>query len=200
MVWFNPARRMFDKCYQATPPWDLGHPKQQFVDLFLAGAVAGSVLDIGCGTGDLALFFAGHGLETWGIDFSSAAIHKAEQKAQEQHIPVTFRVQNALLLGDLGRKFDTATDCGCFHTFDKRERPAYAKSLDAVLRPGGRFFLLCTCDQEPAGNGRRRISQQEIRSCFRDGWTIESIEPTVFESNRPGGGARGWLAAITKNG
>jgi cyclopropane fatty-acyl-phospholipid synthase-like methyltransferase len=201
MVWFGSIRRMFDEFYRHTkPPWDIGRPRKQFVELARQGVISGSVLDIGCGTGENALFYAELGLEVWGIDFSPVAIRKAEEKAAKRGLRAKFLIQNALLLEDLNRKFDTATDSGFFHTLDNRERPAFARSLAAVLRPGGVYYMLCFSELEPPGYGPRRVSQQEIRECFRDGWTVNSIQPAVFESNIRETGARGWLSSISKKG
>jgi cyclopropane fatty-acyl-phospholipid synthase-like methyltransferase len=201
MVWFNPVRRMFDSCYrQGTPVWEIGRPRQQFVDLFARGKITGDVIDIGCGSGDIALFLAGQGLPVWGIDFSPEAIRRAEEKARDRGIRATFRVQNALVLEDLGRTFDTATDSGFFHNLDRRERPAFAKSLGAILRPGGKYFLLCFSNENPPAPGPRHLSQEEIRESFRDGWIVDPVNPTVFECNDPALRRRGWLAEIARKG
>ncbi len=61
------------------------------------GEITGSVLDIGCGTGEHALFFAEEGHEVWGIDASPRAIQKAGEKAAERGLRVNFLVMNALL-------------------------------------------------------------------------------------------------------
>jgi len=58
----------FTSAYTGTPPWDIGHPQKEFVGLVRRGEITGSVLDIGCGTGEHALFFASEGHEAWGID------------------------------------------------------------------------------------------------------------------------------------
>src|SRR5512137_2900316 len=105
----------FDSAYRGTPPWDIGRPQKEFVDLVRRGEITGSVLDIGCGTGEHALFFAGEGHDVWGIDSAPLAIGKAKEKAAERGLPVQFRVLNALDLAKLGRTFDTATDSGLFH-------------------------------------------------------------------------------------
>ena len=48
--------RTFNDDYHAgTPPWDIGRPQPRFVTLGQSGAVQGSVLDVGCGTGENAL-------------------------------------------------------------------------------------------------------------------------------------------------
>jgi 2-polyprenyl-3-methyl-5-hydroxy-6-metoxy-1,4-benzoquinol methylase len=42
------------------------------------GEIKGSILDIGCGTGENSLYFAGHGHEVVGVDSSRRAIQMAK--------------------------------------------------------------------------------------------------------------------------
>jgi ubiquinone/menaquinone biosynthesis C-methylase UbiE len=198
MIWFDSVCRMFDEAYRKRPLWDLGHPRKQFIELVRQGEITGPVLDIGCGTGENALFFAEQGLEVWGIDFAPRAIQRAEEKARERGIPVQFRVQDALALENLGRTFMTATDSGFFHTLSDRDRAVFARSLARVLVPGGRYFMISFSDREPCGYGPRRVSESEIRECFSDGWSVSYIKPTVIESAVKDPGPRGWLSLITK--
>ena len=86
----------FDSAYQGTPPWDIGRPQKEFVELVHRGEITGSVLDIGCGSGEHALFFAHEGYEVWGIDSAPLAIQKAREKAKRRGVPVHFLVLNAL--------------------------------------------------------------------------------------------------------
>jgi cyclopropane fatty-acyl-phospholipid synthase-like methyltransferase len=188
----------FDSAYQGTPPWDIGRPQKEFVELVRRGEITGSVLDIGCGTGEHALFFAGEGHEVCGIDSAPLAIRKAREKAAGRGLRVNFLVLNALDLSSLNRKFDTATDSGLFHTLSDEDRPLFVESLAAVLSPGGRYFMLCFSELEPAGYGPRRITQDEIREAFRDGWTINYIRPATFESRTRAEGPRAWLSSILK--
>jgi cyclopropane fatty-acyl-phospholipid synthase-like methyltransferase len=188
----------FDSSYQGTPPWDIGRPQKEFVELVRRGEVTGSVLDIGCGTGEHALFFAAEGHEVWGIDSAPLAIKKAQEKAAGRGLPVHFLVLNALHLASLNRKFDTATDSGLFHTLSDEERPVFVNNLAAILPHGGKYFMLCFSDREPAGYGPRRISEREIRESFRDGWSIRYIRGATFESRTRAEGPRAWLSSITK--
>ena len=188
----------FDSAYQGTPPWDIGRPQKEFVELVRRGEITGSVLDIGCGTGEHALFFAGEGHEVCGIDSAPLAIRKAREKAAGRGLRVNFLVLNALDLSSHNRKFDTATDSGLFHTLSDEDRPLFVESLAAVLSPGGRYFMLCFSELEPAGYGPRRITQDEIREAFRDGWTINYIRPATFESRTRAEGPRAWLSSILK--
>jgi cyclopropane fatty-acyl-phospholipid synthase-like methyltransferase len=188
----------FDSAYRGTPPWDIGRPQKEFTELVRRGEITGSVLDIGCGSGDNALFFAQEGFEAWGIDSSPLAIQKAQEKCAQRGLLVHFQVLNALELVKLNRKFDTATDSGLFHTLSDEDRALFVKSLEAVLSHNGTYFMLCFSDKEPAGYGPRRISEQEIRETFSKGWTINYIRPATFESNTRAKGPRAWLSSITR--
>lgn len=169
----------FEAMYTGLPPWEIGRPQKAFVNV--ADQVAGSILDVGCGTGENALYFAERGHKVTGIDFLAGPIAVAKQKATERRLTATFLVSDALALRHLPEVFDTAIDCGLFHVFSDEDRRRYVDGLDSVLRPGGRLFLLCFSEAEPEGQGPRRISRKEIGDAFADGWVLESIEPSVLE-------------------
>ena len=188
----------FDAMYEGTPPWDIGRPQGEFVRLEAAGEIKGSVLDIGCGTGENALFLAGRGHEVWGIDFAPTAIEKAKVKAKQRGLKATFRVADALQLQKLGRTFDAVIDSGLFHTFDDGDRSQFPRSLASVLPRGGRYLMMCFSEREPGDWGPRRVTQAEIRQTFTKGWEIESITAAKFEAIVEGGGAEAWLSRITR--
>jgi hypothetical protein len=48
----------FDSAYGETPPWDIGEAQPDLIALFNEYPPASPVLDLGCGTGDLALALA----------------------------------------------------------------------------------------------------------------------------------------------
>jgi 2-polyprenyl-3-methyl-5-hydroxy-6-metoxy-1,4-benzoquinol methylase len=59
------SAREFDEQYQATPVWNTGRPQKAYVDRFTITPPQSPVLDIGCGSGDLAIFVAGLGVFLW---------------------------------------------------------------------------------------------------------------------------------------
>ncbi len=190
---------IFDSVYRGTPPWEIGRPQKAFIELARAGEVTGSVLDVGCGTGDHVLFFAEEGHEVLGIDTAALAIRKAEEKAAGRGLQARFLVWNALDLSGLNRKFDTVIDSGFFHTLSDEDRPVFVDSLAAVLAPGGKYFMLCFSDQNPGEYPLpRRIAKEEIRDNFREGWSINYIRPAVFENSIQAEGHHAWLASISK--
>jgi len=188
----------FDVAYDGTPPWDIGRPQATIVRLAEAGEITGSVLDVGCGTGENALYLAERGIQVVGVDAAPVAIERAEAKARDRGIGVEFLVWDALRLAELGRTFDTAIDVGLFHSFQDEERPVYAKNLHAVLEPGGRYVMLCWSERNEWGYGPRRVTQAEIRETFAEGWTVDSIEDDAFETNVADWSIHAWLARIMR--
>jgi cyclopropane fatty-acyl-phospholipid synthase-like methyltransferase len=188
----------FDAMYQETPPWDIGRPQPAFRRLAEAGLVTGAVLDVGCGTGEHALMAAAAGCDAVGVDTAPSAIAIAERKARDRGLPARFVVLNALELDKLDQRFDTVLDCGLFHVFDDADRAPYARSLASALTAGGHYFLLCFSDRQPGDTGPRRVSRDEIRATFAEGWRIDSIEPTTIDITISADGARAWLASMTR--
>ncbi len=174
-----PDRSTFENIYAGQAPWDIGKPQKAFFDV--ADQITGSILDAGCGTGENALFFASRGQKVTGNDFLEEPIRRARQKATERRLPATFLVKDALTLKDWTERFDNVIDSGLFHVFSDDDRCRYVEGLAAVLKPGGRLFLLCFSDEEPGEQGPRRVSKKELHDAFAEGWVIESIEPTRAE-------------------
>ena len=189
----------FDEAYRGRPPWDIGEAQPAVRELEGQGALGASVLDVGCGTGENALFLAEQGHETWGIDLSPRAIVSAREKARRRGLGVVFQVADALELERLDRVFDSVLDCGMFHTLDDDERVRYARSLGRVLRPGGSYFLMCFCERERGKEGPRRVTQDEIRDVFRRPcWGVRDIRLARFRNLARDGGAQAWLATIER--
>jgi SAM-dependent methyltransferase len=184
------------------PPWDLGRPQPAFVRLAEQGLLTGQVLDVGCGTGEQTLLAASSGAEALGVDVSPLALEQARGKATARGIKARFEVADALSLGDLGVSFDTVIDSGLFHVFDDDNRARYVASLASVLRPGGHLYLMCFSDRQPGTLGPRRVSQDELRAAFRDGWTILALQADTFAVNPglfPATTVQAWLASITRS-
>ena len=200
-----PDREMFENMYASGAPWDIGKPQPAFIAV--ADKITGNILDAGCGTGDSALFFASRGNKVTGFDFLEEPIKRARLKAAERGLAVVFLVKDALTLADWNERFDNVIDSGLFHVFADEQRIQYVRGLAAVLKPGGRLFLLCFSDDESGTQGPRRVSKQELLDAFSQGWTAETIQPSRFEviSNLKEftfseGGPKAWFAVIRRAG
>ena len=158
----------FESAYMCVPPWDIGRPQPEFVKLAEKGEIRGSILDVGCGTGENAIYVGALGHQTWGVDASPRAIEKAKAKAKKRSVKVNFLVWDALGLHGIGRKFDSIIDCGSFHVFSDDDRDMFSRSLAGTLKPNGTYYMLCFSDKEPKDwGGPRRVTQEEIRETFK---------------------------------
>ncbi|MER6076058.1 class I SAM-dependent methyltransferase [Streptomyces sp. NPDC001817] len=188
--------------YASPPPWDIGRPQSAFLALADTGLLHGRVLDVGCGTGEHALMAARLGLEATGIDLATNTLELAANKAEERGLTARFLRHDARRLADLGERFDVVLDSVVFHGFRGEERAAYVESLRAAVKPAGRYFMLAFRDEPPTPAGRvHRLTPEEIRTAFADGWRIDAIEPITIDSALPActGGIRGWRTALTRN-
>ncbi len=98
-------------------------------------------------------------------------------------------------------------DSGLFHVFSDEDRARYVAGLAHVINPGGRLFLLCFSEEEPGTQGPRRVSQEEIRQAFSNGWAVEEVRASRYEV-RPDlegisfseGGPKAWISVIRRLG
>jgi len=188
----------WDASYRDGPaPWDIGGPQPAVVRLAAAGAFVGTVLDAGCGTGENALHIASLGLPVLGVDVAETALAIAREKARDRNIGIEFAAADALQLQRLAHTFETALDCGLFHTFDDEERPRYVASLASVTARGGTLYVLCFSDQG-ADLGPHPVSEETLRGAF-DGWNIIAIEPERLQTRFHEHGVAAWLATIKRN-
>jgi ubiquinone/menaquinone biosynthesis C-methylase UbiE len=99
-----------------------------------------SVLDLGTGTGNLALRFARLGCELWCTDFSEAMLEKAREKLPDAHF-----LLHDLREGwpaELVRRFDRIVSAYVFHHFDLRAKVSLCKDLvTRHLDPDGKLVI-----------------------------------------------------------
>jgi ubiquinone/menaquinone biosynthesis C-methylase UbiE len=161
----------------------------------------GRLLDLGCGTGENALFLSQKGFGVTGVDASAVALERARGKAERRGLPVSFVRGDALRLPELSLGiFDTVLDCGLFHVFNNAERLRYLRALETVLLPGGRIHVLCFSDMERDWGGPRRVTSSEIRALFSVGWTLVRLERAMFQTNLSREGSHAWIVSAEYEG
>ena len=178
----------FRGVYEETPPWDIGAAQPALLELVRSFPPAGPVLDVGCGSGDLAIALAKDGYQVLGIDFVPAAIDQARTKAAR--LPAKVRDRLEFSVGDafrpslLGRWFAAVVDSGFFHLFEPEDGDRFAAELSRVLVPGGRYYLLSFALTFPVPNTPRAVSEAEIRARFtvERGWRVLECRAAEFQS------------------
>ena len=190
----------WEDAYKTRPPWDIGRPQPAFVELVQAGELnQGRVLDVGCGTGENALYLAERGFSVIGVDLSTRAIDAAKTKGSERKLKVDFRLANALSLDFKNAYFDNAIDSGLFHTFNDNDRAVFALEIARVLKTDGKYFMLCFSDKEPTNwGGPRRVTREEIEATFSPLFNIDYIKDAYFATRIHNNGGRAYLTSATK--
>ncbi|APR80337.1 Methyltransferase [Minicystis rosea] len=178
-------RQFFVNAYASVPPpWEIGRAQSALVAVFDEIALTGSVLDLGCGTGENVLELARRGLDAWGLDTTPAAIATAEKRCTERGLRATFVVGDALEASALGRTFDTVLDCGLFHVIAEEDRRRYLEELPRVVPVGGRFLMLGFASNNTF-QGPRGYSPDELRAYLGEAWREVFIRGTTFETLLP---------------
>ena len=190
----------WEDAYKTVPPWDVGRPQPAFVELVRNGElVRGKVLDVGCGTGENALYIAEKGFSVTGVDLTNRAIVAARLKAVERKLKVDFREGNALSLDFKDGVFNNVIDSGLFHTFPDADRPVYAREVARVLARRGKYFMLCFSEKEPTNwGGPRRVTKQEIESTFSPMFNIYYIRDALFATRFHSNGGKAYLTSAIR--
>jgi len=178
----------------------VGRPQPAFVELVRAGELSkGRVLDVGCGTGENALYLAENGFSVTGVDLSSRAVAVASAKTAEKRLKIDFRAGNVLSLDFKDGLFDNIIDSGLFHTFPDNDRPVYTHEISRVLVTNGKYFMLCFSEKEPTGwGGPRRVTRGEIEVTFSQLFKINYIRDALFATRFHNDGGRAYLTSATR--
>lgn len=178
----------FDGVYQGTAPWDVGGPQPALMALLAEFPPLGPILDVGCGSGDLAIALAQQGYEVLGIDFVDAAITQARAKAdtlpsETAHL-LTFQIADGLRPSLLQRTFGAVVDSGFFHLFEPAPRDRFVEELAATLPAGGRYYLLAFAVDFPIPHVPRAVTVEEVQARFTaaQGWRILALRGAQFLS------------------
>lgn len=109
-----------------------------------------NVLDLGCGNGRHAIYFAREGLKASGIDVSEQAIEWATEWARRENLTVDFRVGDISKLPYTDGSFDVTVSHGVLDHVPPDLALAAVREVRRVLKPGGLFYcdLRCADDFE----------------------------------------------------
>ena len=156
-------------------PWD-GHPQSATLRNLIEGPDAvppGSVLDVGCGTGDSSMYLAQHGWQVTAVDFTPKALDKARAKARTAGAAVDFVHADVTHLrqGGISGPFQLIVDNGCFHGMSDGDRDRYVQEITAAAAPNARLFMVAF---KPSGRfGPAGVAQAEIERRFTPAWELQ---------------------------
>jgi ubiquinone/menaquinone biosynthesis C-methylase UbiE len=170
------------------------------------------ILDVGCGTGTLAVKAAQKGARVTGLDLSPAMLHLAEEKALSAGVEVNFKrghAQNPLLDDE---PFDVITATFALSEMSSDEAEMVVADMAARLKVGGRMIV---ADEARPTNFLLRLSSglqravvafltfiaiEERPTRLHDlRGVLEAVGMTVTEEQRFQGGAL-WLVVAERRG
>jgi SAM-dependent methyltransferase len=167
-------------------PWD-GHPIAKNLQDLVEELPAGNALDLGCGTGDSAIYLAQHGWKVTGVDYVPTALEKGRAKTAATKASVDFVCADATKLSreGIGSDFQLIVDNGCLHNMSDGDRDAYVREVSAVAAPDARLLIVAFL---PGGRfGVRGVQPTEMERRFASGWTLVSTgaERQLDEAQTP---------------
>jgi 2-polyprenyl-3-methyl-5-hydroxy-6-metoxy-1,4-benzoquinol methylase len=99
------------------------------------------LLDVGCGTGSLAIAAALHGARVVGIDHSRPMLDLARENAVRAGASVEFREGRLPILALAGEPFDVVTATFVLSELSPDEAALAVRALAEAVRPGGRIII-----------------------------------------------------------
>ena len=185
---------------EGSAPWDIGRSDFNFIQTVTMTPIQPcKALEIGCGTGDNAIWLAQQGFEVVAVDSADLAIEKAEHKAADANVSCVFFVQDFLSSQVEGAPFGFAFDRGCFHVMDSDEdRTKFAGRVHRHLEDGGLWLsLIGSADDDRAGEGPPTRTARQIANAVEPYFEILSLASSHFETNLPFQ-PRAWVCLMRK--
>jgi len=181
-------------------PWDTGVPDFNLIEVVKDFPVQNcKALEIGCGTGDNAIWLAQNRFEVTGLDISDIAVGKATGKASQVGAKCRFLCADFLQDKIDGAPFGFMFDRGCFHSFGTADdRRRCAANAAAHLGDAGLWLsLVGNADEVRQGPGPPQRSAQDIVLAVEPFFEILLLRSGRFGSSQPNG-PRAWRCLMRK--
>jgi SAM-dependent methyltransferase len=196
-----------DDIYKNMPleqiPWNMETPPQLLVELVDSKKIQPcKTIDLGCGTGNYAIYLTSRGFDVTGIDYSPTAIKIAKENAKRKGAKCNFFVADVITeLDKINQTWDFAYDWGLLHHIFPEQRQKYLENVHRTLNPKGKYLSVCFSEKDTGftGSGKYRKTQlgtvlyfsceDELRKLFEthfeiiDLQTVEisgKFEPHIF--------------------
>ncbi len=106
----------------------------------------GKLLELGCGAGNMSLWFAEKGYETFGVDIAPTAIQWARERAATKNTWIQFCIGDVVQLNDYkNASFDFVFDGHCLHCIIGNDRNLMLENIFRILKPGGYVMFNTMC-------------------------------------------------------
>lgn len=122
-------------------PWD-GGSRKELVSLVESGLIKRCrAIDLGCGTGENAIYLAQKGFDVTRVDYAEAAIEKARRRAKDSGVQIRFIVDDLTKLRHVSGTFGLLLDYGVLDDLRPRQREQYLRNILPLTHSGARYLL-----------------------------------------------------------
>jgi SAM-dependent methyltransferase len=171
-------------------PWNFKTPPDVLENLVRTGKITPcKTIDLGCGTGNYAIYLAGEGFDVTAVDISSSAIKIAKNNASQKGIDCNFTVADILDdLKQIQSTFDFAYDWELLHHIFPSDREKYIRNVYRLLNPGGQYLSVCFSEENlqfgRVGKFRKTpletvlyfSSENELRVLYESFFKVEELK------------------------
>lgn len=150
-----------------------------------------TILEIGCGTGEAATFFARNGYIVSAFDVSEEAVKKADALAKSVGVDVNF-FRADLLTYKIETKFDIIYSSGVTQYVPRAERKRFFEMIQANTAVGGLNAINAIVDKSFVANdsdlleGGSLYDSAELFSYYGRNWKFEMMDELFFDRNVSG--------------
>jgi SAM-dependent methyltransferase len=148
----------------------------------------GRMLDLGCGTAEIAAWFADRGYQATGVDIARAALDRAAARHGHLSTPIEF-IAIDLCTGTLpNRTFEILIDRGCLHQIPENLVADYVRNISSVAAPGAKMLLFMKAFREERSFGdaeETELRTDWARRTFAGHFELERALPTYLNRDNP---------------
>ena len=174
----------------------------------------GNVLELGCGPGRNAIYFAEKGCRVDAVDLSQESLNWAEERASEKNVSVNFIKKNIFDLNIDEGSYDIVYDSGRFHHIAPHRRMDYINLVKKALKPNGLFAITCFVEGGELGGtdisdwevyrlrslkGGLGFTEEKLSAIFNDFKEIEIRKMRELKHQKDVFGVSGLLTALFQN-
>jgi len=192
--------RFEDRYQSGNTPWDHGMVDYNLIEAVATHQIASCrTLDIGCGTGENAIWLSQQGFAVIACDLSPTAIKRAKEKQAAAKTEVCFVVADILKDPIPDAPFGFVFDRGCLHCMSEGiEREAYVKQVAALLGERGYWLsLVGNADEGEREVGPPQLTALELVSVVEPQFEILSLVAGLFGSDQESP-PRAWICLMRK--
>lgn len=177
----------FDSRYKTgNTPWDHGMVDGNLIDVLARYDISPcKALDVGCGTGENAIWLARNGFDVVACDLAPTAIVKAEAKA-DAGLHIRFQAADFLSDPIPGAPFGFVFDRGCLHCMpDEASRHGFVEKAARLLAEGGWWLTLAgNADEKGREMGPPQLTAAELVSVTEPFFETISLSSGQFGSDQ----------------